>query len=217
MFSDQFSKELSDLASEWSASRSGARETASRFDSGPTLAAQGTFLGLVFRDGKVQQRLGLDTQFQRAAASINQSSGSNNSPAGFLNHLNRLLRRAARRPNIFNHKNMLVRLKRKSASQGHRTAGIALGKQRRHSPARNALRLWQSPRNFLPDNHATQSRRNNSPDYRIGKQRGQRLPKFLGQARVLQNERALYVSPAMQPAGKLKVPVPDRSGRLENP
>ena len=61
MFNDPFSEEASDLASELGASRSHAREAASRFDSGPALTAQGTFLGLVFRDGKVQQSLGLDT------------------------------------------------------------------------------------------------------------------------------------------------------------
>jgi hypothetical protein len=43
------------------------------------------------------------------------------------------------------------------------------------------------------------------------------MPKFLSQARILKNERALHIRPAVQSAGKLEVPVPDRSGRLENP
>jgi hypothetical protein len=42
------------------------------------------------------------------------------------------------------------------------------------------------------------------------------MSKFLGKLGVLEDERTLHISPAMQPTGKLKVAVPDGSGGLKH-
>src|SRR4030081_2605859 len=98
----------SDLASVLNASWSRAREATARFYRGPALAAQRTILGFVFGDRQVQQSLRPDSQFKRAAAAVDQSPRSNDSPAGFFNDLNGFLRRPARRPDIFDDQHVLI-------------------------------------------------------------------------------------------------------------
>jgi hypothetical protein len=69
-FMDQFSEEVSRLARVLGESRSRAHEAAARFYGHAAFAAQRTILGFVLGDGKVQQSLSLDSQFKRAATSV---------------------------------------------------------------------------------------------------------------------------------------------------
>jgi hypothetical protein len=204
------------LASVLDASQSGARESAAGLYGGAALAAERTILRFVFGDRQVQQSLRFDPELERAAAAVDQSTGSDDSPAGFFDDLNGFLCRTSGRPDILDHKNVLILLEREPTAQSHGAAGVALGENGRHSPARGPLWFWQGPRDFLPDNHSAQSRRNNGSDDRVGKKSGQRVAKFLGEARILQDKRTLHISRAMQTAGKLKMAVPDGSGGLKH-
>src|SRR5579859_38341 len=119
----------------WGASKDGTHKAAAGLHGDAALAAQRTFLRLIAGNGQVEQRLGLDREFDFAAAAVNERTRGNNAPACFFNDLDGFQRGATRRPNIFNHKNVLVRLQRKSAAKSHRAAGVALDEHGRHSAA----------------------------------------------------------------------------------
>ncbi len=111
---------------------------------------------------------------------------------------------------------MLIGAQRKSAAQTHDAGGIAFGKNGGNAAAAAALRLGQGARDFLADDDAAERRRHHRFDGGVRKKRSQRAAQFFRGTRILQDERALYVRPAVQAAGELKMAVPDGAGGLEH-
>src|ERR1700722_10939946 len=88
---DQFREGRPNLPSVLDASQRRARETAAGLYRGPALAAQRTVLGFVLGDGQVQQSLGLDAEFKRATAAIDQSPSGYGSPTSLFDDLHGFL------------------------------------------------------------------------------------------------------------------------------
>src|SRR5579859_298436 len=109
-FSERFPEESVRLASVQNASRGGSDETAARLYGSAAFAAQRTVFRLIAGNRQVEQRLGLDRKFNLPPAPVDQCSRGDDAPTRFFHDLNRLLRRAAGCPDIFNHKNVLVGL-----------------------------------------------------------------------------------------------------------
>ena len=153
----------------------------------------------------------------RAAAAVDQSSSGNHSPTRLFDHLNGFLRRAAGRPYIFDHQHVLIRFERESAAQGHRTAAVALRRKIAGTPlptvpfGSGKARATSCPITTPPSAGETTAAMTASE-----KSAASACPKLLGKSRVLQHERTLHVSPAVQAAGKLKMAVPDGSGGLKH-
>ena len=78
------------------------------------------------------------------------------------------------------------------------------------------FRLRQRSRDFLANNESAHRRRNYRINSGVRKKRRQRLPQLLGKARILQDQRALDICAAVQPAGQLKVAMTDGARRLEH-
>src|SRR5271154_2314160 len=170
VFRNQFSEQSADLASGLRDSRSRTHEAAAWFDGGAALEAQRTILWLVTRNRQIEQRLALNREFNLAAAAVDQGSGGDDAPSGFLDDLDGLQRGAAGGPDIFDDQDMLVGLDGKAPSQGHGAAGVAFCENRRHSSARGALRFRQGACNFLAYNYSPERRRNDRCNEGIGEQ-----------------------------------------------
>jgi hypothetical protein len=169
-------------------------------------AALGAFVGLVAGDIQFDEGARRDVEFNSATAAIDQRSGSDHEAAFLFDDTDRFARRAASRPNVFNHKNALAGVQLEATTKRHLAGTVAFDEQ-----CANA----QSARDFVSDNDATQSGRYDARDSMIVKNPGQSTTQGFSVLRELQHKRALDVCGAVAAARKLEMALADGAYLLE--
>jgi hypothetical protein len=169
-------------------------------------ATLGAFVGLVAGDVQFDEGAGGDVEFETAAAAIDQRARGHGEAAFLFDDADGFARGAACGPDVFNYQDALARVQFETATKGHLAGAIAFDEE-----GANA----ESASDFVADNDAAESGRNDTSNRVVTENFGQRAAERFGVLGELQHERALDVCAAVTAAREFEVALADGTYLLE--
>jgi hypothetical protein len=169
------------------------------------LRAKRTGQGIVGRQAQSRQRVKGDAEIARAAAPIDDRDRADGPGVGRTRNGNGLARRPACRDDVFDNEHALALVEREPPPE-REGAVLPFREYRTHA---------QGPGYLVTDDEATERRRQDNLRIERPRRLRQGLAQPGGVPGILQHERALQISGAVQPRRELEMPLEERAARPE--